>query len=240
MKKIKIIAFAVLAGAAASTLSSCMLHCVHGSGHQVSEDRKVGQFSRISISGGYHVVLKQDSSYSLKITADDNLLKYIRTKVDGDELQVYNHKNFCNEGELMVYIGVKDLEKVKASGGVEIESDGTIHTKDLSFDLSGATKVTMDLNAARVSTSGSGATQLNLKGQATSSDIDISGVAHVHAFDFVVGSCEIQTSGVGDCEVNVLNSLHIHSSGASSVKYKGSPSDVSNDKSGASSVEKVN
>jgi hypothetical protein len=239
MKKIQIIALVLVAGAAIGSLSGCMLHCVHGSGHQVSENRKVGAFSRISISGGYHVILRQDSSFSIKITADDNLLKFIKTKLEGDELQVYNHKNFCNEGELMVYIGVKDLEAVKASGGVEVESDGTIHTKDLHFDLSGATKVTMELNADHITTSGSGATELNLKGEATANDVDISGVANVHAFDLVVSSCDIQTSGMGNCEVNVLKTLHIHSSGASDVKYKGNPSDVSNDKSGASSVEKV-
>jgi len=240
MKKIQFIAMVIIAAATAGSLSSCLLHCVHGSGHQVSEDRKVGEFSRISISGGYKVILKQDSTFSVKITADDNLLKYIKTNVDGDRLKIFNKKNFCNDGELLIYIGVKNLDEVKASGGVEVESDGTIHTKDLHFELSGATKVNMDLNAANVTASGSGATELNLKGQATSSDIEISGVAHVHDFDFVVGSCDIQTSGVGDCEVNVLNSLHVHSSGASSVKYKGNPTDISNDKSGASSLEKVN
>jgi len=98
----------------------------------------------------------------------------------------------------------------------------------------------MDLNAANVSTSGSGVTELNLKGQATSHDIDLSGSGHVYALDFVVGACDIQTSGVGHSEVNVLNKLSVHSSGASEVKYRGNPSSVTNDKSGASSIEKVN
>ena len=92
---------------------------------------------------------------------------------------------------------------------------------------------------ANVTTSGSGATEVNLKGQATSSNIDISGVGHVYALDFVVGSCNIETSGAGHCEVNVLNNLHISSSGASEVKYRGHPS-ITNDKTGASSVEPVN
>jgi hypothetical protein len=112
-------------------------------------------------------------------------------------------------------------------------------TKDLDIDLSGATKVNLDLNAANVTTTGSGATELNLKGQATSHHINISGVGHVYAFDFVVGSCDVESSGVGHCEVNVLNNLNVHSSGASDVKYKGHPS-ISNDKSGASSIEQVN
>ncbi|HEY8782672.1 MAG TPA: head GIN domain-containing protein [Mucilaginibacter sp.] len=240
MKKIYLALWAIIAGVALGGLSSCMLNCVHGSGHVVSEERKVGDFSRISISGGYKVILKQDSSMSLKITGDDNLLKYIKTEADGDRLRIYNKRNLCNNGEMTINIGIRNLDELKASGAVEVESDGKIHTQDLRFKLSGATKITMDLNAANVATTGSGATELNLKGQATSHNINISGVGHVYAFDFVVGSCEIETSGAGHCDVNVLNSLHVHSSGASEVRYRGNPSSVTNEKSGASSVEKVN
>ncbi len=131
---------------------------------------------------------------------------------------------------MTINIGVRNLEEVKASGGVEVESDGKITAHDLHFKLSGATKVTMDLTAANVTTRGSGETELNLKGQATSHDIDLSGSGTVNALDFVVGSCNIQTSGVGHSEVNVLNSLSVHSSGASEVKYRGNPSNVTNDK----------
>ncbi|HAL83013.1 MAG TPA: DUF2807 domain-containing protein, partial [Mucilaginibacter sp.] len=44
----------------------------------------------------------------------------------------------------------------------------------------------------------------------------------------------------GPSDVNVLNSLSVHSSGASEVRYRGNPANVTNNKSGASSVEKVN
>ena len=238
MKKIYL-AFVIIGAVAVTGLSSCILNCVHGSGNQASEDRKVGDFSRISVSGSYKVILKQDSSLSLKLTGDDNLLKYVKTVVEGGRLRIYSKRNLCNNGQMTINIGVRNLDEIKGSGAVEVESDGKLHTQDLRIKLSGVTKVTLDLNAAHVSTNGSGATELNLKGQATSHDIDLSGSGKVYALDFVVGSCEIQTSGVGHSEVNVLNTLNVHSSGASEVKYRGNPS-VSNDKSGASSIEKVN
>lgn len=240
MKKHLYIPVAVAVIFAASAMSSCMLNCIHGSGNMKTETRKVSDFDRISIEGVYKVTLKQDSSQTLVITADDNLLKYIRTTVSGGKLRIYNKRSFCNEGELTVSIGVRDLNEVYASGVVEVMSDGKINAKDMHFDLSGASKITMDLNAANVVTTGSGASELNLKGQASSHDIDLSGDSHVHAFDFVVGNCEIQSSGVGHSEVDVLSSLSVHSSGASDVKYRGNPSSISNSNSGASSLEKVN
>ncbi len=240
MKKIYITTIVVTIAAIAFGLSSCRLHCVKGSGNQISENRKVGNFSKLDISGGYKIILKQDSSLSVKVTADDNLLKYIKTDIDGDVLHIHSKKNMCNTGEMVINIGIRNLEEVKASGAVEVDGDGKINTKDIHFDLSGATKINMDLNAANVVTGISGVTEMNLKGQATSHNIDISGSGKIYALDFVVGSCDIQTSGIGHCEVNVLNSLKVNSSGASDVKYRGNPSNVSNEKSGASSLEKVN
>jgi hypothetical protein len=229
----------ILATVIISGLSSCVFDCVHGSGSQATENRKLTDFSRIDISGGFKVILKQDSSLSLKITADDNLLKYIKTAVNGGKLRIYTRRNICNSGEMTLNIGVRNLEEIKASGGIEVLGDGKITTQDMHFRLSGATKVTMELNAANVTTTGRGSTELNLKGQATSHNIEMSGSSKVNALDFVVGNCDIQTSGVGDSKVNVLHALNINSAGASDVKYRGNPS-VTEHKAGASSVEKIN
>jgi hypothetical protein len=239
MKKIQLAILVFVSGLTVAALSACHFRCVHGSGNQVSENRKVGEFTRVSISGGYKVILKQDSSYGIKITADDNLLKYIKIELQGDKLKIYSKRNLCSNGPMLINIGIGNLEELKASGGIEIESDGQIKAKDIAFDFSGATKLHMDLIATNVTTSGSGSTEINLKGQADSYNIGSSGSGTVNALDFTVGTCEIETSGMGESNVNVLHALNIHSSGSSSVKYKGSPT-ITNDKSGSSSIEKVN
>jgi len=225
--------------AVAASISSCMFNCVHGSGHQISETRKVSDFTRLDISGGYKINLKQDSSLTLNITADDNLLKYIKTKVDGNTLHIYSRKNMCNSGQMTINIGIRTLEKLKSSGAIEVTGDGKIVTKDLTFDMSGASKVTLDLDAANVTTDGSGATEIFLTGRANAHHVDMSGVGKVHALDFVVGDYYIETSGASECQINATHSLEVHSSGASEIKYRGNPPSVTNDKSGASSLEKV-
>lgn len=237
--KTKYLAIATFFAITLGGLSSCMMNCVHGSGSEATENRKVTDFTSIDISGGFNVILKQDSSLALKITADDNLLKYIKTTVNGGRLRIYTRRNVCSSGRMMVYVGVHNLEDLKASGGINVESEGKIVTRDMHFNLSGATKVTMDLNADNVTTKGAGSTELNLKGQATSHNIELTGSGKVNALDFIVGNCDIQTTGVGESNVNVLHSLTINSTGASDVKYRGNPT-VSEHKAGASSVQKVN
>ena len=221
------------------SLTSCRHHCTKGSGVQKTEKRKVEAFQKISISGAYKVVLKQDSSFALQVTADDNLLPLIKTEVSGGRLHIYNKKAICSSRQMVVTVGVGRLEEIKSSGGIEVSGDGKLTTGDIRLNLAGATKLTLNLTAGNVITEGSGATELNLTGQATSHSIDLSGSGNVKAVNFIVGDCSIQTSGVGHVEVNVLKTLNINSSGASEIKYKGNPS-VTQTKAGLSSVEKIN
>jgi len=239
MKKITLTLLVILSGISLLFLSSCRLNCVHGSGNKSSETRKMSDFTKIDISGAYKVTLKQDSSFSLTVNADDNLLKYIKTEVTDGKLKIYNKKSICNSGTMTVTLGVRDLKSIEASGAVEVMSDGKIVVQDLKFDLSGATKINMDLNAANVTTEGSGATRITLTGQASKHSVDLSGAGKINALDFVVGDYNIETSGATKCEINVLNSLNIHTSGASSIRYRGNPKTINNDKSGASSVNKI-
>lgn len=53
--------------------------------------------------------------------------------------------------------------------------------------------------------------------------ISLTGVGTVEAFDLEVGTCTINITGVGDCEVNVKNELIVNITGVGDVYYKGGP-----------------
>jgi hypothetical protein len=238
MKKFNLYIVASIALLSVSVFSSCRFHCVRGSGNITTENRQAEEFTRLNISGSFKVILKQDSSLKLSITGDDNLLKYVSTSVEGSELRIKSKKSFCDD-HIEITVGVRNLKEIGASGAVEVSSDGKINAGDFKFDLSGATKVNLDLNAANVTTKGSGMSELNLKGQAASHSVRSSGATEINGFEFVVGDYEINTSGVSNCKINVLKTLNVHTSGAADIEYKGSPATVNNDKSGASSIKKV-
>lgn len=220
--------------------SSCNgFDCVSGSGNQVSQDRQIEAFNKVETSGSIKVVLKQGTDHSLKITADDNIQKEIETYVRGNTLIIDMEGNFCDAGPITVYVSSPDYEGVSASGAVVILSDGKLSVKDFELDLSGSSKVDLDINAANMKTSSSGASEIFLKGQAGSHQLDLSGSSSVEALNFVVGRYRIESSGSSNSRINVLNELNISSSGSSDVEYRGNPSKVKNDESGASSLKKI-
>ena len=224
---------------ASFTISSCRFTCVKGSGKQASETRKIDNFSQLSLAGSYKVIIRQDTAVSLKITGDDNLLQDVRSDVSSNRLIIKTGNNVCPSGDFVINIGVKDLTYVNTSGTVDLSADGKIITKDIMFDLSGSTKLNLDINAANVETTGSGLTDITLRGQSGTHKMHLSGSAQVDALNFVVSKYRIESSGAGSYKINVLNDLSVNTSGAADIEYRGNPASISNNKSGIGTLKKI-
>jgi len=58
--------------------------------------------------------------------------------------------------------------------------------------------------------------------------IALTGVGNVNAYDTEIGACDIVSTGIGDCRVNVRDELNVTISGVGSVYYRGNPSITQN------------
>ncbi|MCF8453121.1 MAG: DUF2807 domain-containing protein [Pedobacter sp.] len=222
-------------------LSSCNgFDCINGSGNQVTESRDIGTFNQVETSGSLKIVLSQDSTSSVRILADDNIQKEIQTRLSGNTLKIDIEGNFCDAGPVTIYLGSKDYQKIESSGSVEVLSEGKLNLNELDLELHGSSKVMLDLNVKSLRTSSSGSSEIVLKGQAGIHDLDMTGSSSVEALDFVVGEYQINSTGASKSRINVLNSLEVNSRGASEVEYKGKPSKIEKDNSGASVVRSIN
>lgn len=239
MKKHTKLNLAAVLFAVTFTISSCNFDCVEGSGRQTTKNIAVDSFSGVEIGGSYKVIISQDSSSSMKITADDNIIDEIKTRVSGGILEIKMDGNYCNVGDITIELSAKQWRSIEVSGASQISSTSQIKANDFNIDLSGSSSMDLNLSAAAVRTSSSGSSEIRLKGQAGSHEIDLSGSGEIKAFDFVVGNYKISTSGASEMEINVLNDLKVSTSGSSSIKYKGTPKNVSNDESGSSELIKV-
>jgi len=222
-------------------LSSCNgFDCINGSGNQVTESRDIGIFTQVETSGTLKIILSQDSTSSLRILADDNVQDEIKTRLSGSTLKIDIDGNFCDAGPVTVYLSSKDYQRIESSGTVEILSEGRLNLNELDVDLQGSSKVMLDLNIKSLKTSSSGSSEIVLKGQGGRHDLEMTGSSSVQALDFIVGEYRINSTGASKSRINVLNSLEVDSRGASEVEYKGKPSKIQKDNSGASVVRSIN
>lgn len=221
--------------------AGCEKKCIEDSGKSVSRSIIVKNFDKISVDGAIKLILTQDSSYAVGVAADSNIISYVKAEVSGSELKVkLDYDNYCGTESIVVRAGIGELKQLELEGSVKVTGEGRIYANDVNLVFSGASDVSLDLSAAKVTTKVDGVGKIALAGQAGMHDLKINGTAKVDAFNFIVGVYHIETDGTGKANINVLNELKVKTSGSSEIYYKGNPKKVDEKKSGATKLEKVN
>lgn len=221
--------------------AGCDTKCIEDSGVAATRTDSLKNFDEIEVKGSIKLILVQDSSYRVQILADSNIIAFVKADVSGSELSIeLDHEDYCGTDSIEVRAGIGELKKLTLDGAVKVVGKERIHTGDVEFIMSGASDVTLDLSAARVSTSVDGVGKINFSGQAGTHDLRITGTTEVEAFNFIVGDYHIKIEGTGKANINVLNALSVETSGTSEICYKGNPKKVDEKKSGATTLQKVN
>jgi hypothetical protein len=224
----------------AFTLSSCSNNdCISSGGKITTEQRSVEDFTKIELEGAFKVTIRQDSFSLMKITADENVIPKVKSRVSGNTLHIQLEDKLCDSGEVEIALSAKVWESIESSGASEITGSNSINTDNLDIDLSGASKINLNLVVSRLKTEASGSSKIALTGQARQHIMNLSGSNTTEAFGFVVSDYRIETSGASKLNINVLNNLEVKSSGVSDISYKGTPKNISNSKNGSANLNKV-
>lgn len=216
---------------------------VKGDGNIQTEDRSVGDFKNVSVSGAAKVYVSQGDSHIVKLEGDDNILKYIEVVHEGDWVKVRTKQgyNLQPTESVKVYVTAPVYNNIETSGACDILGQTKlVNAEDLRLDVTGAGKIQMEVNAPRLKAEISGSGSINLKGETKDVDLDLTGAGHAHCFDLLAENTKVDISGAGSAEVFASVRLDADVSGAGHVSYKGNASDVHQTVSGAGSVKKVN
>lgn len=230
MKKIGIIVFivAVLIGVVFSNLFSFgkaservfnvsfNLGGEKGTGNVVTETRDIKGFDSIDVSGVFHVEIVAQKDFSVEVEADDNLLKHIKTEVNGGVLEISTDKRIKSHSTLKLRISAPDIKKIEASGVSRVSLTNVKNT-GLEVDTSGASKI-------------------NLSGETDKLVVEVSGASNIDAENLRSRSASIDASGASKVSVFATESIRSDASGASKIVYSGGAIDVVKKTSGASSV----
>lgn len=213
---------------------------VRGSGHITTENRTASGFNSIDVSGAIDVYIKQDSTTSVKVEADDNILEYIEVHTDGSTLEIYTENNIRLKPshKIKVYVSNSEYKDLRVGGASSIRSENEITSADaLNLDVGGASEGKLEVNAPKVSVSVSGASNANIKGKTKDFEGGASGASEIRGFDLLTENADVNASGASHIEIYASVKIDGQASGASSVNYKGN-AQSSVEKSGASSVNK--
>ena len=186
-----------------------------GSGNLVSEEKDFTDFTIVEAGSGFEVEITQSDSYSVNITADDNLFDYLEVSKTGNTLIIGFKKVVI--GTLEAEITMPDLHGLKFSEGVYGTADGFTSSHNFTLSMSGGSCITLRGAADDLTISGSGGSCFNLS-------------------DFPVNDITFSLGGGSQATVNLDGRLIGDASGGSHLKYLGNPTAVTVNTSGGSTV----
>lgn len=215
--------------ACAIVLTACGLPVrftdVRGSGNVVTESRTVAGFNAVELSGIGTLIIDQGDKEALEITAEDNLMNYLRSDVSGSRLQlgVEELVNIHPTKDIVYRLTVKDLSQIESSGLGKVESK-KLETDNLIIQISGAGRVSIDnLKANTLNLEISGLGDISANGSVKEQRVEISGAGNYNAPNLASETARVEISGTGNAILWVTDRLDLELSGAGKVHYYGSP-----------------
>jgi len=221
--------------------TACNTKCVEDSGIRVERAQQLEAFEKLEIRGPIKVILVQDSSYKVRISADSNIVEDVKASISSKTLKLkLDPEKYCGKDSVIVYAGIIYLKSIRLENGSKLASNGLLNLKDVELDLDGNTEVNMDLTTGKMTTNVDGTSKITLRGQAGEHNLKSTGALTLDAFDFVTAKVSMNTEGVNKANINVLNDLNLETTGTSEVYYKGSPKNINKKKAGTAILKKVN
>ena len=192
---------------------------VVGSGDLVTREEFFSDFTSVDVGGGFNVEISQSSSYSVLVTADDNVMENILVSKSGDTLNVgVNWAVSLSSVTLKVEITMPELRELELSGGVQGRIEDITSSDSISIDLSGGSHLTGN-------------------GEAVDLTVDGSSGSHLDFTDFIVQDASVELSGGSHATINLNGTLDADLSGGSQLHYYGDPTLGDIEKSGGSIID---
>jgi hypothetical protein len=219
--------FLVLITSACSTLPVIGAR-LEGSGNLITEERRVSNFDRVSLSGFGDVTIQQGENESLSVRTDDNILPYIKTEVRNQTLELgftpAGSRRSINPSDGIHFdLVVKDISRLDISGAGSITTD-ELAVEKLEINLSGAGSLEINnLEADELVSKISGAGSVLVAGQVTGQELNHSGVGSYYAGDLESDTALIKVSGAGSATLWVQETLDVKVSGVGNIIYYGTP-----------------
>jgi len=236
----KTLSFALFLVAATTFVTKAQT--IEGNGSLKTETRQVSEFAAVSMNDFFEVEITQGNTDAVTVEADENLLPYIETTVDKNELSIRTkaHHNLESKNKVTVRITMSKLTALSLLGSGHIRTSGNFGGDAVNLAISGSGNIKFGFDKIKnlsVAINGSG--DANLEGNTIDNlNVSIAGSGDVHGYNATTDNATVSIAGSGDVEVNANKTISATIAGSGDVMYKGSPK-VTEQNAGSGKVKKA-
>lgn len=214
---------------------------VRGNGNMKTEERSETGFKGVESHGSFDLFVSSGATNAVKIEAEENLLPYIETYVDGDILKIDTKDGYwiSTKRSIKIFITAPDYRRIKSFGSGNITGETKITaTNKLDLGVTGSADIKMEVDAPSVDADISGSGNIVLNGNTKQFSSTVSGSGDVRAYDLRSEETKVRIAGSGNADVYASVSLDVNVAGSGDVRYKGGGK-VNSNIAGSGNVKKV-
>ncbi len=228
--------------------SSCLqgLLCVKGEGNLTQEYRRTGNFTGIANSTSIDVIYRKADTTGLLLEAEENLMYYILTEVDGNTLSIRTREhtaciNFTEKplitvtsqsinnllstgsGNMFIQDITGEVIGIRSSGSGDVNCE-TVDGHDLLINLSGSGNINCDETSGlytEINAAGSG--DITVNGACNNADMTVSGSGSIYGISYKLSSAGITITGSGNVYTSISSQLTAILTGSGNIYLRGDP-----------------
>lgn len=244
---------------AASLMTGCVEPIIEKEpGPTTTREYNFTDFTSIEIGHAFKMEVTPADTYSISISASEDIFDYIDVSKTGNKLQIdMDNVIFRSYRSPRVKITMPELRGLYISGASEGNVKGFKSSQDMDCTISGASDLDLDIETGNFECEISGASEVSGYLKATSCDISLSGASKIELDGsggnikieasgasqadlgyFPVNDADINFSGASDGTLDINGRLDVKLSGLSTLEFSGNPTLGDLDISGESELER--
>lgn len=244
LKIITIITKFILVALTALLFGSCNhsinLKAIEGSGNVTTEKRIVeGDFKSVKVSNAIDLIIEQSDKTEISVVADDNLQKYITTKVENGTLVIsYDKNSFINIKSKKVTVKMPNIDQLMASSSATITSKNMLKGENIELHASSAASIDAEIEADMIICDASSGSSITVNGKALKIETEASSGSQIDAKNLLANEVTADVSSGGSIDVHPILSLIAEASSGGSIDYIVAPKSVQKKISSGGSIGK--
>lgn len=235
----KFIVVAITALLFASCNFSNNLKSINGSGNVTTEKRNIqGSFENVSVSNAIDLVIEQSDKTEVTVEADDNLIKEITTKIEGNTLVIKcSYNSLRNIKSKKVFVKMPIINNIKASSASTVKSINVLRGENISFDASSAADINVNVESDAVTCETSSASNIAIEGKTLTLNVSASSGSGIDAKRMLANDIEAQASSGASIHVHPILSLNAKASSGANINYNSIPKSIEKKTSSGGSID---
>lgn len=205
--------------------------------------RDVADFHSLVIKGPFKVYYSSSPEHKVAVSATstearDNIVTKVSGSVLSINLESSGIKWWGKDHEFKIYVSSPFLNRISASGAVDVVLIDVLKTDALELDFTGASDLVGKILCNTMNMSCTGASDIELNGKASSITARLTGASSLKASAFTVKSADLTATGASNIKIGITEHIKANATGASNITYFGDPKHIEHRATGASSIKK--